>query len=86
VGLPVTVDGVYGRRRHGFSGALVFSAVLLVLLGHVVLDTLGNDGGIEPTLVILDIVTVVMLVLAAVSVAAIVVAVKHLLEIRNPSG
>jgi hypothetical protein len=67
-------------------GALVFSAVLLVLLGDVALDTLRNDGAIEPTLVILDLVTVVMLVLAAASVAAIVVAVKHLLEIRNPSG
>lgn len=67
-------------------GAFVLSAVLVVLLGDVAMETLGNDGNIEPTLVIFDLVTVVILVLTAVSVAAIVVAVKHLLEIQRPSG
>lgn len=67
-------------------GALVFSAVLLVLLVDVALDTLRNNGRIEPTLVIFDLVTVVMLALTAVSIFAIVVAIKHLLEIQNRTG
>lgn len=66
-------------------GSVAFSSVLLVLMGDVALDSLRADGDVEPTLVTFDLVTLVVVGLAAVSVVAIIKALVHLVDIRNPS-
>ena len=64
-------------------GSLVFSGVLLILFVDVASDSLGGSREVEPTLVIFYLVTLVIAGGAAVSAAAVTVAVRHILDIRG---
>ncbi len=64
-------------------GSLVFSGVLLILFVDVASDSLGGSREVEPTLVIFYLVTLVIAGGAAVSAAAVTVAVRHILDIRE---
>jgi F0F1-type ATP synthase membrane subunit c/vacuolar-type H+-ATPase subunit K len=59
-------------------GSLVFAGVLATLMGGVAIESLTNDGGIEPTLVVFVMVFIVVVALTAVSLGAVVRAVVHL--------
>jgi hypothetical protein len=59
-------------------GALTFALVLVALMGGVAIDSLTSRGGLEPTLLVFDMVFVVVLVLLAVSAVAVVRSFAHL--------
>jgi hypothetical protein len=62
--------------------ALGFSVTLALLFGGIAMESLTNDGDVEPTLVVHALVTLVVLGLVLVSMWAILRAVRHLREIR----
>lgn len=63
-------------------GSLAFAGVLVTLMGKVAVEALTNKGSVEPTLVVYMMVFIVIIVLLAISVAALVRSVLHLQRVR----
>jgi hypothetical protein len=62
-------------------GSLLFASVLVSLMGDVAIDSMRNNGSIEPTLVIFLMVFILVIVLVAVSLVALGRAVIHLTKV-----
>ncbi len=63
-------------------GSLTFAGVLVTLMGNVAVESLTNDGSVEPTLVVYMMVFVVIIVLLAISVVALGRSLLHLRRVR----
>jgi F0F1-type ATP synthase membrane subunit c/vacuolar-type H+-ATPase subunit K len=63
-------------------GSLTFAGVLVTLMGNVAVESLTNEGSVEPTLVVYMMVFVVIIVLLAISVMALVRSLLHLRRVR----
>ena len=61
-------------------GSLTFAGVLLTLMGQVALESLTNDGSLDPTLVVFMMVFAVVAALVAISVVALI---KSLANLRR---
>jgi dipeptide/tripeptide permease len=62
-------------------GSLVFSLVLLTVMGGVAVESLNSEGKFEPTLVVYWMVFLVVVVLVLTSLFALTRAVLHLLSV-----